>query len=512
MVNKLLKFIKENKFIIILFVIATSFFIYQHSISISWDFNSYVLNGKYWFADGKYFEPLRPPLMPFMIVLFSFFGWKTAEFIFIIIASLLFMYSSIRLAKAIKFNPTVFYAISLNFYLLLNGLINGTELLSLAFLELFLSFLIENKSSSGLFLGLCALSRYTGLVLFPLIFLHLKIKQILKSLFLFGAILSVWFIYNYYKFGNFFTSIADQYANNILYRDYLIQPMQLSHFVQVQNILIPFFLIGVVIAVCRLFEHANFFKNYKLSSFLDLISRLKTEIIMFFLLFYSIYSYDNIPVKNARYLFNLVLPTFYFSYICISYAVKKMRGNKNLLISAAIMIFIINISALLITFQVQEYDTPQKYNSAINTLDELNYSNCSIMSDSWMMLNYLGRPSLPFPRLELINDSIEQGQIVVLFKSATEPDYIRNDSFMNSLPSMYEDDQYFIIGSGKCLPIVNFDDSYLQQVDTVVFSLHGRHINQNPCFILFHKSSFIEKTCNFINFNGFEQDKYQEFK
>jgi|SaaInlV_120m_DNA_4_1040238.scaffolds.fasta_scaffold03564_3 hypothetical protein len=509
MTNKLFRYIKENKLTIILFIIVTSFFIYQHFVSLSWDFNSYVLNGKYWFAEGKYFEPLRPPLMPLIISLFSFLGWRVSEFIFIILTSFLFMYSSHRLAKSIKFNPTVFYAISLNFYLLNNGLINGTELLSLVFLELFLTFLIESKSSSGFFLGLSALSRYTGLALFPLIFMHLKIKQIFKSLILFGATLSLWFIYNYYKYGNFFTSITDQYVNNILYRDYIIQPMQLSHFLQVQNILIPFFLIGVIIITYKLFSKIKILKNYKLNSLLDLINRSKIEIIMLLLLFYSIYNYYNIPIKNVRYLFNLVLPTFYFSYIGLCYIVKKIKDNKNLLISIAIIIFIVNIFIVVIQIPYQEYDTPEIDNSAINKLDELKISNCSVMSNSWVMLNYLNKPSLPFPRFELINQSIEQGQIIILFKHVKEPNYVQNDSFIKSLPIIYEDKEYIIIGVKRCLSITSFEDSYLQQMDNIIFSLHGYHINQNPCFILFGSYSFIEKTCNFINLNGFKLDEHR---
>ncbi len=509
MIKKLLRYIKENRLILIIFIVATSFFIYQHSVNLSWDFNSYVLNAKYWFANGNYFEPLRPPLMPFIIGLFSFVGWRASEFIFIILTSFLFMYSSARLAKSIKFNHIAFYAISLNLYVLNNGLINGTELLSLVFLELFLVFLIENKPVSGLFLGLSALSRYTGLALFPLIFLHLKIKQILKSLLLFGIVISPWFIYNYYKFGNFFTSIADQYANNILYRDYLIQPMQLSHLLQVQNILIPFFLIGILIIAYNLLIHLKTLKDYNLKSLLNLISKLKIEIIMFFLLFYSIYSYGNIPMKDARYLFNLILPTFYFAYIGLRYMVKKIKCNKNLLISIAVIIFIVNISITLIQMPNKEYDTPNIYNSAINKLDDLNFSDCSVTSNLWVMLNYLDRPSLPLQRIELLNSSIEAGQIIILFKQSSGLDYVHDESFIKSLPVIYEDNSYIILGTDKCLPIRSFKTTYLQQLNNVIFDMHGYHINKNPCFTLFHESEFMEKACNFLNFNGYEIDEYR---
>ena len=513
-----LTFAKFSKLIFIFFIISTSFFIYQHSTSLSWDFNSYVLNGRYWFANGSYFELLRPPLMPLIISLFSFLGWRAAEFVFIILTSLSLMYSSIRLAKALTFNSTVFYAISLNLSLLNMGLVNGTELLSLVFLELFISLLIENNSLSGFFLAFSVLSRYTSLALLPLVFLHLSIKKIFKSLLAFGATLSLWFFYNYYKSGNFFTSLADQYANNILYRGYLMQPIQLAHFLQVQNVLIPFFALGVLLALYTSFKYFISSKKLKLSSLLGLVNKLKIEIIMFFLLFSSISSYYIVPIKSVRYLFNLVLPTFYFSYIGIIFLIKKYKKFKErkqheqVLLSVALIIFILNLSLVLIQLPQKEYETPEMYHSAINSLNHLNLSTCSVMSNSWIILSYLERPSLPFPRFELVNDSLAQGQILVFFKHVPEPDYVKNGSFIQSLPIITENKDYVIVGSPTCLPIAPFDDTYLQQVDGIIFNLQGYHINQNPCFILFHTSPFLESACNFINLKGFKQDEYRAFQ
>ena len=53
------QFIKSNKLMILLFIASTIFFLYQHHVAFSWDFNSYVLNAKYWFADGNYLEDFR---------------------------------------------------------------------------------------------------------------------------------------------------------------------------------------------------------------------------------------------------------------------------------------------------------------------------------------------------------------------------------------------------------------------------------------------------------------------
>lgn len=522
---RLINEIKENKLILLLFVASTIFFLYQHASSLSWDFATYVINAKYWFADGKYFEILRPPLMPLTLGLLSFTGWKIAEFLFIFITSALFAYSSIKFAKSIKFNPVAFYALSLNFYVLNYGLINGTELLSLAFLELFLAFLIEDKCKSGFFLGLSALSRYTSIAFFPLILLHMNFKKIVKSLLLFGAAILPWFIYNFYKFGNFFTSIADQYANNIIYRNYIIQHAQLSHFLQAQNILIPFFIMGLAIVLINIYKSIKSEKKIRLKSVLHIIDKLKIEIIMIFLLIYSISSYNNIPIKGARYLFNLILPTVYFSYIGINYLLKKTKIMKKQIIKIASVAITINFTIALIILAATllavnfaiatrssfiDYDPPEAYISAIDKISELNLSECAIESNSWVKLNYYNLSSSPCSRLEWINNDLRKNHIIIMLKKEGEPKYDENNKFIISARNeykIYENNEYLIMGSDTCLPSSEFNDSYVKQVDNYVFEVYRYHINTNPCFTMFRNSSLLEKTCNFVNFNGFGKDE-----
>jgi len=509
----LLDKINENKIVILLFIIATIFFIYQHAGYSSWDFEAYVLNGKYWFSGGKYFEIFRPPLMSLMLGIFSFISWKFSEFIFIIVVSSLFAYSSVKFAKSVNFNPAVFYGLSLNVYILNQGLINGTELLSLVFLELFIVFLLENKYFSGFVLGLSVLSRYTNLAFLPLIFLHMNLKQIIKSLTLLGLVISIWLTYNFYMFGNFFTSIADQYANNILYRSYAVQTIQLNHFLQVQNILIPLFLLGFILTLIKIFKKIKEMKKLHITSFLNTIDKLKIEIIMLFFLVYSILSYTNIPSKNVRYLFNLALPTIYFSYIGLDYLVNKIvkikinkiKTSKTLMMVAVCVIVI--ISFIMAINYSQDFDPPQVYNSAINKLNELNISNCSMESNSWVKLNYYGLQTEPLKRMQLINKSIYDGKLVVLFKHRGENVY--NASFISSSFLIFENDEYVIMGYGECKFATEYKESYLQQTDYAIFQTRGYHINTNSCFILFHNHLFLEKTCNFVNFNKFKQDEYR---
>jgi hypothetical protein len=506
------KFLKENKLFLIFFLISTIFFIYQHNINLSWDFNTYILNGQYWFSDGTYFEPFRPPLMPFLLGLFSIFGWKISEFIFIFFASALFAYSSFRLSKSLKFNPLLFYAISLNPFLLFTGLINGTELLSLAFLELCIAFIIENKSSSGIFLGLSALSRYTGFALFPILFFQSKIKKIIKSIIFFTILISPWFIYNYYKFGNFFTSIADQYANNILYRGYLYQPIDFSILLEVQNILLPFFIIGLMIVFYKIFKQIKNSKNFNLKSFFSSILKLKTDIIMIFLIIYSIYSFIKLPIKNPRYLFNILLPTFYFSYIGLSFLIKKIKNNKKSFILASITVFIAGLLILSIQFPEKEYEPSEKYYPAINKIKELNLSNCLIISNSWVMLNYLGLHSEPIMRFELLEKDLLQGKKAIIFKEKSDIDFNQKEHLIEEKYIIYDSKNFMILSSEKCKIPRKFEESYLEQLDKVFFEMHNYNINYNPCFILFMNNSLAEKTCNLINFKGFKKDLNREYQ
>src|SRR3989344_3792254 len=134
----------KNRYLLLIFILSTSFFIYQHSVNLSWDFSAYVSNAQYWAGDRDYYEPYRPPLMPLSLIILSIFSWKFAEYIFIILVSLLFLYSSSRVAEALNVDKALFYLFSLSPFALFHGMISGTEILSLSLLELFVVSLIKN--------------------------------------------------------------------------------------------------------------------------------------------------------------------------------------------------------------------------------------------------------------------------------------------------------------------------------------------------------------------------------
>jgi hypothetical protein len=507
--NNFWKLVKENKIILVLFLLSTLYFIYQQYMAFSWDFSVYVLNAKHFFISGWYFEPMRPPLMPLILGVLSIFGWKASEYIFVILVSAAFAYSSVRLAKVLKFNPIAFYALSLSVYLFTKGLVNGTELLSIVFLELFIVYILENRSSSGLFLGLAALSRYTMVAFFPIAFFHFNIKKIIKSFVLFALVLSPWFIYNYLRFGNFFTSFADQYANNILFRGYIHQSVNIIDFIYAQNFLIPFFIVGLLAVLYKLWKY-SLANRSKLKR---IISYCKAEIMMLFILVYSVYSYCNVPIKDARYLFTLVLPTAYFAYIGIQRLIKMTRLNRRKaqsIVLIALVIFGLNFAGIMLIeiFDAKRHERPFVYQEAISKMDELGIGNCSLMSNAWVMLEYLGKPALPYPRVEQISSRLDEGEFFIFFFKIKEPPFIEDEEYLSSLPILIRNEDYVLIGdTDKCLAPKSQDYTFLSHFGNMISEVHGYETNQNPCFILFKDRPFLEKTCNFINFNGFKLDE-----
>ena len=85
--NKFKSFLKENKILIIFYILVTIFFIYQHYKILNWDFTTYILNAKYLFSNGNYFEWIRNPLTAALIGIFSIFTWKLAPYFYIIFVS-----------------------------------------------------------------------------------------------------------------------------------------------------------------------------------------------------------------------------------------------------------------------------------------------------------------------------------------------------------------------------------------------------------------------------------------
>lgn len=472
---------KQKTIIGIIFFIVTSFFVIQQTYNYSWDFHSYILNAEYLLGEGNYFEPLRPPLMPIIIgILESVMNRTLAEYGFIILASTIFMFSCMRLAKALKFDKTIFYLISSNVYVLTLGLFNGTELLAYSFMQLFIAELILNKNS-GIYLGLFVLSRYAGLMFVPLILLHKNWKKIILNCLSFFGVVFPWLLYNFNKYGNWFTSIADQYANNIYFREYISTAIDPTHFLKIIWNNAPLAILGVL-GIITIIATTKIRKE-----------KIKNFLIIMIVASITIYSYVQTPIKSARYLFNLALPFAYLAYY--GYKFLQIKLSPQIARKVVYGVFIIG---LLVTFPI--ITTPSGnskiYQNAIKDLEE--YENCSIMSNGWVELNYEGRTTMDFPRKELVENRIKEGEIIVLFPHISEPSYARNETFLSQFNVIKKTEQYIIVGNG-CKPIEKNDQTYVKKLADTIEEMHGYRTEERPCQLLL-KNEFLISVCEMMNF------------
>ena len=435
---------KNKNIYILIFLLSTSFFIFQHYYqrNVLWDFDTYVLNGRFFFWHGIYFELARPLLTPLIIGIFG--GSLISEYVYIILISSLFAYSTYKLSKILKFNEVIFYSLLLNTSTLLFGLFCGTELLAISLLELTIYFVLKENHESGIFSGLSFLARYTMIDYSIILFFHKEKKKILISFILLFLTILPWFAYNKIMFGNYFASIADSYAENIKFRGYINQPMNLLNIFLFWNILIILPFLGI--------------KKFKVKK----LKLKRTEILMLTILIISILNYALTPMKVTRYLFISILPLTYFSY-------KSIKWKKEW----AIAIFSIMLIFSFIFTITHPY--PQFMNESIDKLKELNLTNCSIESNAWIYLNYRGIPSKPPVRFDLLKK--ENNTIFLLYKNIEGYGKTDNVVFEN---------KNFVI-SGKCTkqnkPIMY---SYLKQLNYNL-KLLGENKSYEYCDIFFPK-------------------------
>jgi len=500
---KLFDFTLKNKYLILMFIIITIYFIIQYLFVFSWDFISYVLNAKYWFAHGLYFEIFRPPLASFIIGIFGvILGYPLAEIAFIIFANFLFLIACTLLANELKFNRYVFYLLFFSYFVLFYGLINGTELLSIAFLLFGIYFILRNNWISGFFIGLSALTRYTGIVFGVLLLFHKGIKNKIYALILFSLTFIPWFVYNKIEFGNFFQSIADQYFQNVVNRIGLEQAPKLTHFISPQSIFFIFTLIGLFFVIYKLIKHWNTDSVFG-----------KINLIMLIILVYTIYSYFSIPFKHPRYLFTIMLPIAYFTYIGINEIYvwfNRKKKEKNISLSNSkliswIIFFSVIVTCILIIFVIYTTNDNLKLRSekGIHVIYDQNLVHCLMYSNNWIFYPYLDSNIVLLP-IEIYSNKLEEYKNKVLFLEKQSIPSYQLKELSESLSIMYQDDFYIVFGSqDKCINrdnyYVQFNDIFKQNI--IVYTIDNRYTE--PCNILFHKVSFIENTCKFINYDLF---------
>jgi len=446
-------FFNENKLLIFSYLLSTLFFIYQYQKILNWDFTVYILNAKYLFFHGNYFEWIREPLTPLLLGIFSIFTWKFSPYIYIIFVSFLHLYSSIKIANKFSINKNIYYLISLCPFLLLEGLKNGTELLFLSFIQLFLAYF--NHNISAVFFGLSFLSRYTALGMMPLILFLKKPKKIFMFLIIFLITISPWLIFNYLKTGNALLSIADTYALNITFRNYINDQFPYYDFFLILNYLLILFAIGLYKKI----------KNFD-----------KYDYMMIFIIILTLFSFYRIPVKTytIRYIFLIIIPLAYFSSIALEKIKKKI-------------IFILFLIALIISFYItfnQVSDNLDTYKESLKHLDD-----CSTYSNNWVYINYLGKNTKPDLYKEQYKSRLDKGERILMFYNNLENLYIKNETFLKDFPVIEKNEKFILLGNKtKCInDDIKIMTPYIINRKNTVKEVYNYDEDISNCYLFFKR-------------------------
>ena len=506
MIQRIIDWVKKYKYILLIFLLATSFFIIQHIFVLSWDFISYTLNARHIFDNGIYFETFRPPLTSFIIGLIAqISGYPASEIIYIVLVNILFCISVVLLSKRINFNSEIFYLILLTPLVLFYGLLNGTELLSITLLMFGIYFILKNNWVSGLFIGLSALTRYSGIAFGLFLLFHKGIKNKIKSIILFCITFVPWLIYNRIELGNFFTSVADQYFQNIVSRIGVGQTPQLLHFIYIQSILFLFTIFGLIFVIYKCIQSIR-------KSVPEINVRL--SIIMLLLSVFTIFAYFTTPFKDLRYLFPMMLPIAYFTYIGIIFVLSKINNNKQrnlfsikldfrrLYWILIILLLISSVIILIINYNV-DGNLKEKYTDAITIINTKSLQECVMYSDNWIFFNYLDKNIVLLP-IEIYPLHIDAYTQKVLFLDLNNYNLNTLNLLQNKFPTIYKNNQFIILGNiNDCKKKADYPILFYSIFKKGVINNPEVHIYTEPCNILFNSSRFITNMCNYFNYDLF---------
>jgi len=377
------EYLKSRRLLLGYFAFVTLLMIYQHSQGWAWDFSVYSLNGQYLFHEQVYMEWKRPPLLPFILGVFQFiFSMKASEYLFILLNSAFFLFSSLKFSRIYDLNPLYLYVLVMSPYAVFYGALEGTELLFLSFLTLMLAEI--HRPRAGAWFGMAFLTRYTGALFVLLILFQKNMKKIVKTLFISGLIVLPWLIFNYIVLGHPFASMADSYALDVVERG-LTTPFKPQDLFLMTGLGIPFALLYVKEMDFDLTDALMIFTS------LIIVSRQLTT-----------------KVKVRRYLYDLSLPVAFL-------AVKGLNLLEN---PERIFYIILGVYLIGSGFLIAEPDALTDSRSFEQASEDVGF--CKSVSNRWPMLSYAGTPTGPLEaQLRSEEEYLEEGYKIVRFENGT---------------------------------------------------------------------------------------------
>ena len=470
---------KEHAIEIISFLSLSVFSSLVFYFLMNWDMIVRILNARHMFNGGYYYEPMRAVLESFVIGLFSFISPVYAVYIFIFFVSAVFLVSVRYFSRAFKLDFAFLFMFLLSPFVLFYGIKNGSDLLVISFLILYIAMIMRDKPAlSGVFLALAFVSKSYALLFSPLLLFFLwgkkrrDVVKLLISLAAAATALVPYFIYNLLEYGNLFYSVGLSYLYFHIFSSYVSLSPSIAHFESIPlegfaEILFPLILLALL-----------YLRNKKY--FLSRIKTHKLEYSMItaavFLSFMVYFSVSNLMQATGLSIFRFALPMSIFLYI-MSFSFLTKKDMKFVYIIFAVSLLI----AVFILYTSGSSAFHISYaKSAVAVFDSVYSGKCTVSSNEWVYLDYLGLDAVP-PLSSYANYS---GAI------------LNFGSVNTSIPLVKKAGNIYLYGYNSCsyYPSLNESRAY--------YVMDEEKIPQNACYWLFGinpKINAFYSACNSLN-------------
>ncbi len=457
------------------FLFSLAYLLWQRYAFESWDFDVYLLNARYWLHEGAYFEILRPPLAPFLLLVYRlFFGWSLAPYAYTIACMVLFLVATLILSKTLGVKHHYLYPLTiLNPFFLAYATLEGTELLSLSLVALYISLWAMGRDS-GPVGALAFLSRYNNAPLMVLEFARRNPRKILKNLVLAGLMVAPWLLYNQYHYGNPLASPIDNYGLNIYYRS-----MYYSYPKNPIMLILPFGPL-IFLAVPGL---------YYLATTRHTGTQKKAWLGLALLSLAVFASYWLPPQPVERYLFPLTLVAGALSGVTLQNLEPSRRKQflALLLVLGIIVTMPLGVLYLPVKAASPLCSDAVVADRMLSIIKEKGIENCSIVSNAWVYLQARRVHAVPHPRFgEAFRKYLEEGYYGVFSVALDDVSYMPFSS--NEYTIVYQDHDIIVLAphARECKPPEPWDLSFIEQLNKNL-ELAGIGDKYDYCRVAFEK-------------------------
>lgn len=428
----------------------------------SWDMIVRILNARHIFFGGYYYEPMRAPLESFVIGLFLFLSQTYAVYMFIFFVSVVFFLAVWYLSESLKLRFSYLFMFLLSPFVLFYGIKNGSDLLVISFLVLYVSAIMrERPVLAGIFIAMAFASKSYAVMFLPLMLFFLWGRGF-KGVFRLAAAASAtaaslipYFIYNFLAYGNFLYSIGLSFLYFHIFSSYVslgisVEQLMWIPLIGFEEIIFP----AALLAFFYLRDRDHFKKNVRRHK--KEYSLLTAACLLSFLVYYSV---SNLLWSTGLSTFRFILPLSIFLYIlAFSFFGEGEMKFVYVFFAASLVIAVYFLYAANLTAFNLSYSQ-----SAVSMFRSVYGGSCTVSSNVWVYFDYMGLDAVP-----TLSSYANYSGAILSFGSVN-----------TSVPLVKREGNIYLYGYNGCshYPSLNETRAY--------YDMSQNNIPDNACYWLF---------------------------